>query len=509
MTLVLGSPADSVAAVAPAGARTRAVLKRDARSVGQENTGVLPAESWRSGLRIRQRRAVTGDVVVSAVAGALPLAWGVLPMGAGALWCLALACSLPAAALAFGAYRWRTLGEGAIEYRGILRAGGALAVLMFAVAYVGIQVPLAVVGVALPAALAMILIGRLAVRRHLLSRRAVGEACMRTIVVGPRESVERIVARTRRVPSNGLEVVGWVTPGDEGAAHAAAVTIPGTPWLGQLGGDRAVEEVLVAHAVDVVLVAGDCDETFARRLSPIVASAGASLVVVPSLAEIAHSRVRVRPTDPLWCVQLDVLPRRLSSAGKLLLDRVGGTILFVVSLLVLLPAAVAVRATSPGPAFYKQQRVGRGGRLFTMWKLRSMYIDAEARRAALVAQNEGNGLLFKMKDDPRVTALGRILRRFSVDELPQLINVVRGEMALIGPRPALPDEVARYTPEESERLLVKPGLTGLWQVSGRSDLSREDSMLIDRRYVDNLSFTLDATILAKTAGAVIGGHGAY
>jgi len=168
-----------------------------------------------------------------------------------------------------------------------------------------------------------------------------------------------------------------------------------------------------------------------------------------------------------------------------------------------------VKATSRGPVLFRQTRVGRGGAEFSMLKFRSMCVDAEERKAELHALSEGNGVLFKMKQDPRVTPIGRVLRRLSLDELPQLFNVLRGEMSLVGPRPPLPAEVALYAPDDTRRMLVKPGLTGLWQVSGRSDLTWEESVRLDLRYVDNWSMALDLLILCKTARAVLRGGGAY
>jgi lipopolysaccharide/colanic/teichoic acid biosynthesis glycosyltransferase len=172
-------------------------------------------------------------------------------------------------------------------------------------------------------------------------------------------------------------------------------------------------------------------------------------------------------------------------------------------------SALAVRITSPGPAFYRQVRVGVDGRTFTLWKLRSMYLDADARREAYLAMTDRDGPMFKMHKDPRVTSVGRILRRYSIDELPQLLNVVTGDMSLVGPRPPLESEVATYADHVQRRLHVRPGLTGLWQVSGRADLSWEESVRLDLRYVDNWSLAMDLVILWKTFRAVIAGRGAY
>jgi exopolysaccharide biosynthesis polyprenyl glycosylphosphotransferase len=191
------------------------------------------------------------------------------------------------------------------------------------------------------------------------------------------------------------------------------------------------------------------------------------------------------------------------------LDRVLAAVVFVLTLPLLLAIVLMIRLTSPGPALFRQTRIGRDGREFTLLKFRSMYADAEARRAALLARNErAEGLLFKIRDDPRVTPVGRWLRKFSLDELPQLINVLTGRMSLVGPRPPLPEEVALYQDDVRRRLLVKPGLTGLWQISGRSDLDWDESVRLDLRYVENWSFTLDLMILWKTMSTVARGRGA-
>ena len=176
--------------------------------------------------------------------------------------------------------------------------------------------------------------------------------------------------------------------------------------------------------------------------------------------------------------------------------------------------AAMVRLHDGGPAFFKQERVGLDGTSFTMFKFRTMHVDAEAMKASLTEANEadasaGNSVMFKMANDPRVTRIGALLRKTSIDELPQLINVVRGDMSLVGPRPALPVEVAKYDAEALRRLLVKPGLTGLWQISGRSDLSWASTVALDRHYVENRGGALDAKIFAGTLRAVIGGKGAY
>ncbi|HLU29294.1 MAG TPA: sugar transferase, partial [Glycomyces sp.] len=171
--------------------------------------------------------------------------------------------------------------------------------------------------------------------------------------------------------------------------------------------------------------------------------------------------------------------------------------------------AFLVRCTSPGPALFRQERIGKDGQPFTIWKFRTMYVDAERRLAHLSHRNESDGVLFKMKEDPRVTAVGKYLRRFSIDEFPQLVNVLRGDMSLVGPRPPLATEVAAYEADMRRRLAVKPGMTGLWQVSGRSDLPWEEAVRLDLRYVEHWTLSLDFVILLRTVTAILRPRGAY
>jgi lipopolysaccharide/colanic/teichoic acid biosynthesis glycosyltransferase len=204
---------------------------------------------------------------------------------------------------------------------------------------------------------------------------------------------------------------------------------------------------------------------------------------------------------------------RLRGASRVLkeiFDRAAAIVGFALFLPVLALVAVLVKLTGGrGPAIFRQVRVGRYGKPFIMYKFRTMYPDAEARLAELRARNDLDGTLFKMRNDPRVTPVGRWLRRLSLDEIPQLINVIKGQMSLVGPRPPLQSEVAQYPFDMRRRLVVKPGLTGLWQVSGRSDLSWEESIRLDVSYVENWTFSMDLVILARTVLAVVHSSGAY
>jgi exopolysaccharide biosynthesis polyprenyl glycosylphosphotransferase len=201
--------------------------------------------------------------------------------------------------------------------------------------------------------------------------------------------------------------------------------------------------------------------------------------------------------------------RRLRQAVKLVFDRVAAAVLLLLLAPVLIGIGLMVRLGSSGPALFTQTRIGRNGRTFRMVKFRSMVVDAESRLDEVAGDNEQDGPLFKMREDPRVTRVGRFLRRSSIDELPQLFNVLTGSMSLVGPRPPLPSEVATYGDDVWERLRVKPGITGLWQVSGRSDLSWEESVRLDLHYVHSWSLWLDMVVLCKTARAVLRADGAY
>ena len=239
---------------------------------------------------------------------------------------------------------------------------------------------------------------------------------------------------------------------------------------------------------------------------------------VLSVARVAESAAPPRPRRVRPALRPALAPAPLAigdpqpaarSRAKRWIDRTSAALGLVVLLPVLLLIALAIRVQSNGPALYRQQRVGLGGRVFTIWKFRTMNVDADAHLHGLLRHHGRAGTpLFKVPHDPRITALGRSLRRYSIDELPQLVNVLRGEMSLIGPRPQRPDEVALYEPEHLVRLQVRPGLTGLWQVRGRSELDWTDAVLLDLEYVQHWSLRMDAHILARTARVVLHAEGA-
>jgi exopolysaccharide biosynthesis polyprenyl glycosylphosphotransferase len=293
------------------------------------------------------------------------------------------------------------------------------------------------------------------------------------------------------------------------AGYSSATEVAGVPVVGDL--DDAASVVRRSGAATVaVLPSPEMDAVSLRTLAWELEKTGTNLYVAPALLDVAGPRTTVRPTAGLTLLHVD--HPQLSGPRQVLKDlfdrSVAGLALLMLSPL-MLAVAVAIRLSDKGPALFTQTRVGKDGQPFKIYKFRTMVVDAEARLAELRKQNEHDGVLFKMRRDPRITAIGVHLRKWSIDELPQLFNVLLGEMSLVGPRPALPDEAARYASHVRRRLVVKPGLTGLWQVSGRSDLSWDESVRLDLRYVENWSLALDLQILWKTISVLLRGSGAY
>jgi exopolysaccharide biosynthesis polyprenyl glycosylphosphotransferase len=400
------------------------------------------------------------------------------------------------------AYEPRYLGVGGEEYRRVTRA----TFVVFAMLAIGsymmhVEVARGFVAMAFPAGLLLLLVGRFAARQWLVRERAAGRLCHQVLVMGDRTSVCDFVAQVRQEPRAGFTVVGACLP-------AAGETLRASDQVPVLGDYSDVAAVARSVRADVVAVTSSesIGPDRLRRVAWSLEGSDVDLVVAPAVTDVAGPRVTVRQVAGLPLLYVDEPSftggRRLVKGT---IDRVGaaaGLLLVGVPLLVV---AGLVRLTSPGPAFFRQQRVGRGGKEFRVVKLRTMYEDAEERRAALDPLNEGDGLLFKIKDDPRVTPLGRVLRRLSVDELPQLVNVLRGDMSLVGPRPLAVDGAA-FVDHEHRRHLVKPGMTGLWQVSGREQQSWEDAVRLDLYYVENWSLAMDMVILMRTGLAVFRGH---
>jgi exopolysaccharide biosynthesis polyprenyl glycosylphosphotransferase len=326
----------------------------------------------------------------------------------------------------------------------------------------------------------------------------------RVLVVGTERAADAVIHRIRASDDTATEIVGVITESPD------VTSVLDVPVRGGLADLRDAVGTTGATAV-VVAAWSPMTQDDVRRLSWISEDLGVELLLEANLVDVDTFRVDVRAAAGM--VLLRVSPPRLgglADAVRCLADRAVALLLVLLAWPLLLGIGLLVRLTSDGPAIFRQERIGRGGEPFRMLKFRSMYLDAEDRLGEVRDQNlHGEGPLFKAREDPRVTPVGRYLRRFSLDELPQLWNVVRGEMALVGPRPPLPREVADYDQTTWRRLLVRPGLTGLWQVSGRSDLPWEESVRLDLRYVDNRSLGADLGILGRTGSAVVTGRGAY
>jgi exopolysaccharide biosynthesis polyprenyl glycosylphosphotransferase len=399
------------------------------------------------------------------------------------------------------------LGQGSLEFsrllRGLMGAGVTVALLGLA-----LQLPAArpwVFGV-LPFAGLLAFAGRMALRKRLHRQRRNGFAMAKVLAVGSEDTVAALIERTRRAPHHGWQIAAACIP--TGFIADGFAEIGNVPVIGDLD---TVAALARAGGYDTVSVSAAPGWSVKRlqQLAWDLEGTHTELVVDPGLMEIAGPRLHMSNVDGLPMLRLT--HPTFDGASKLLkgaIDRGGALLLLFLTWPILLGLAIAVRLDG-GPAFFVQTRVGRGGREFRVLKFRSMVVDAEAQLAQLQARNEGAGLLFKMKDDPRLTRIGRVLRKYSLDELPQLFNVLGGSMSLVGPRPPLPHEVAGYERAAQRRLLVKPGMTGLWQVSGRSDLSWEETVRLDLRYVENWTLALDAQIVVKTVRAVVRGGGAY
>lgn len=324
------------------------------------------------------------------------------------------------------------------------------------------------------------------------------------VAVGPAAAVANLITELRRDSYHGLSVVAACVTGAEAGGELAGVEV--------FGGFDDVTTAVHKFSADTVAVLScpEIDGIKLRGLAWELEKTGTDLCLSPALVDVAGPRTKVRPTAGLTLLHVD--HPQLGGIRLLikdLFDRcAAAAVLLVLSPLLILLAAT-IRLSDRGPALFTQTRIGKDGQAFRIYKFRTMVVDAEQRRAQLLASNDLDGILFKLRNDPRVTAVGAHLRRWSVDELPQLFNVVLGHMSLVGPRPALPQEAAEYAEHVRRRLVVKPGITGLWQVNGRSDLSWEESVRLDLRYVENWSFALDLQILWKTVSVLLRGSGAY
>jgi exopolysaccharide biosynthesis polyprenyl glycosylphosphotransferase len=431
--------------------------------------------------------ATSSPATVAVLAAALPL-----------IWVTVLA--------ARGAYDRRWATSGSEPFRRIFDSGVVLlAIAAIASFLFKADLSRQWVGVTCLLVTPLTLVGRYAGRKQLHHMIGRGRAIHQVLVAGSAREVARVVRHIRRVPYTGFSVLAvCVLDGD---SH---VLLGGVPAF-----DSDINGLLpTAQAVgaDTIAIAGSASlpEDGLRRLAWKLEGTSVQLIVAPAVTDFAGPRIVIRPVDGLPLLTIDepdlVGARRIA---KELLDWFLALFALVVLSPLILAVSIAILVTSGRPIFFRQDRIGRHGTPFAIWKFRTMYTDAEHRLEELREHNEHEGFLFKIRQDPRVTPLGRWLRRHSIDEVPQLFNVLQGEMSLVGPRPPLPREVEQFGEDLLRRLLVKPGMTGLWQINGRTDLPWDEAVRLDLHYVENWSVTLDLMVLWKTLAVVLHGRGGY
>ena len=401
-------------------------------------------------------------------------------------------------------YSQRRFARGSDEFKALLKASVNAALVVSVVAYLinydisrGFYLYVFAVGTPL------LLLERFAVSRAVGRARQSGRLMHRAVVVGSVVEIAQFSALISKRVDLGYQIVGACVS-DQTSPTACVVPVVGSvrdavPACARLGADTLVV-VGGSQVVSVDL----------RAMGWDLEGSDIDLIVVPSLLDVAGPRIRTRPVAGLPFLHIE--PPHTARAmkwNKALFDRATALGLLLLLAPWMIAIAAAVKLDSPGPVFFRQRRVGAHGRQFHVWKFRSMVADAESLHEALIASEGGRVLLFKARNDPRVTRVGRLIRRYSLDELPQLVNVLRGDMSLVGPRPHLAAEVEEYDGSDHRRLLVRPGMTGLWQVSGRSDLAWDEAVRLDLYYIDNWSMAGDIVILIKTLRAVLRAQGAY
>ncbi len=398
----------------------------------------------------------------------------------------------------------RVVGVGAVEYARVTRASfgvfGAIAIVAF---LTRIDVARGYLLISLPAGVFFLLLTRWLWRQWLVAQRLRGKYSANVLLVGSRQSVAQIARDLQRSASAGYRVVGACVPHGKVADVLEGTRIP------IMGNVDSIDRALVVTGADTVVVTStdDLPTDKVKQISWSLEAGRQHLVLAPAITDIAGPRIHTRPVAGLPLIHVET-PK--FSSGQRFLKRTMDLSLSVVGVIVISPLllllALIVKLSSPGPVIFRQTRIGYHGREFEMLKFRSMVVDAEDQLAELKAQQSqdaGNEVLFKMTNDPRVTSVGRVMRRFSLDELPQLFNVIGGSMSLVGPRPPLPSEVSEYGEHVHRRFLAKPGITGPWQVGGRSTLTWEESVRLDLGYVENWSLVGDVVILARTARAAV------
>ncbi|MGO9501303.1 MAG: sugar transferase [Streptosporangiaceae bacterium] len=471
-----------------------------ARLAAQDST------AWTNGYL---RHAIAGDGLCALAAGLLAFQLRLEPEGHYPSRYLVLTAALPVLWMLTvwlaGGYDSRLIGVGSDEFRRVLNAGVCLTAAVAIASYATkTDVARGYVVSALLTVTLLSLLSRFILRKRLHKVRRLGSCMRKVVIVGHENVVAELATMLHRETYHGLSVVAACAAGRDWQEEIAGVPVA--------GGLESVPDVVERFKADTVAVLA-CPEMSGVRLRELawaLEKTGTDLCVAPALLDVAGPRTTIRPVAGLPLLHLDhpefTGARRALKSG---FDKVLALSTLILLSPVMLSVAAAIRLGDGGPALFRQTRVGQDGRGFTVLKFRTMVTDAEERKVQLADCNEHDGVLFKIRNDPRITRVGGWLRRWSLDELPQLLNVLFGDMSLVGPRPALPKEAAMYGDHVRRRLAVKPGVTGLWQVNGRSDLSWDESVRLDLRYVENWSFVLDLQILWKTCSAVVRGSGAY
>ncbi|MGB3830207.1 MAG: sugar transferase [Ornithinimicrobium sp.] len=401
-----------------------------------------------------------------------------------------------------GSRNTRLVGSGSVEYGRVINSS-ILVLGVIAVFTLGTQVEFSrgFVFVNLPLSLLLLLLGRAGARRWLAAQRRAGRYCSDVVVVGSASAVTAVTRDLRANPTAGFRVRGACLP----SGHQP--TVLGVGDLPVTIGVEDVPQILRECGADTVLVTNchDLSPFQLRELSWSLESGRYNLLLAPSLTDIAGPRVHARPVAGLPLIHVETPEHTgLGQVGKRMFDFVASAALILITSPLWLMVILGMRLGDSGDIFYRQERIGQDGRAFRMVKFRTMVPDADSRLAALLAsEGLGDTPLFKLADDPRITPIGRVMRRYSIDELPQLLNVFKGEMSLVGPRPQVGAEVALYDNAAQRRLIAKPGMTGLWQVSGRSRLTWDEAVRLDLYYLENWSMAVDLVILLRTVRAVI------
>lgn len=464
----------------------------------------------------RRLLIIDGFVVCWAVAGAYFVRFGATPTPqredlAYALFSLVLAVAWWFMLGAWGSREPKVLGTGADEYKRLLTASMWLFALVAISSYaLRIDTARGFVGLAFPAGVIALLTGRWLLRQHLAIDRKQGRSISRLLIIGSPQSAEHLARSLKGAPAAGYVPVSVHLPG--AVEHQGQLSLMSVPIAGVESEFEAIlHSILSAEVHAVAISAGAAlPPSDLRRLGWELAARDIGMILAPALTDIAGPRIHTQPVAGLPLIHVST-PKLTGGkkVAKRAFDIAGAGLLVVALSPVFLCLAILIKLTSEGPVFYQQERIGLRGSTFRMLKFRSMIANADADLHRLLKQQGvGDKPLFKVENDPRITGLGQLMRKYSLDELPQLLNVLSGSMSLVGPRPQREGEVALYDDAAHRRLYVSPGMSGLWQVSGRSNLSWEESIRLDLYYVENWSLMGDVVILLKTFKAVFASTGA-